>query len=799
MALLSERTIELIEANPIEDRLTSFLATFESAYPNAKSGASVATFEDLLSRGNGKDLALKLIVTLQDLPTASALRSTGGDIPLNSDIATLYSTIASHQTDVKLIAGLLHAVVTQEDDQQTWRIVYETIARTRPIPHPTTPPPARPTFTSSHPQTPWTHSTGNFADSAERRNQVDGPLKTELTPGLRLDIPDFILAVFGQDPQLDKLAKDVFHRCQAGEEPLHKQSAGWTNWPQSAEEKLVLEWLQVFTKHLTRLANISGSHFAAQRQIYEGPGAYLKGSPVNRKMDIGVVARHGQSKNNEGGFEEGLSTPISNWDEMLVAGELKSNVVLDGQAPAWIDLATYAREVFRAQDRRFVLGFTLCGSRMRLWQFDRSGSLGSSSFDINENGLRFVYVMLGYFLMTDKQLGRDPTIRQSDGKRYVEISRSGQPERLILTKLLKKQVLITGRATTCWKAYRDGDESKTSFIVKDSWQYEERPEEGALIKEATDKDVKNIARYYHHETVQVDEKNDDTIGNVRKGLMREGGRTTFTQRSSDKPEAPQKSSDKPEAPRKRSSSLTQMAPPAKRSCSSRGSKDLGTPTHNRVHRRVVTCDPGRAIYKASSPVAVINGFLGAITGHESLLNAGILHRDISIGNILLTEKEDDGFLIDLDLAIRTSDVQASGAPSKTGTKVFMAIGALYGKPHSFMHDLESFFWVLFWICIHYDGLDEKGQVKSRRGSKYEWWNYAYTETLADAKVGLVSGEERFNKATAGFTSTFQPLALCVENLRRCVFPDGRLWPGENKGLYSQMKAVLRKARKDLGS
>lgn len=32
----------------------------------------------------------------------------------------------------------------------------------------------------------------------------------------------------------------------------------------------------------------------------------------------------------------------------------------------------------------------------------------------------------------------------------------------------------------------------------------------------------------------------------------------------------------------------------------------------------------------------------------------------------------------------------------------IAIGALLGEQHSFMHDLESFFWVLFWICIHYD-------------------------------------------------------------------------------------------------
>ncbi|VTT78606.1 unnamed protein product [Fusarium fujikuroi] len=55
------------------------------------------------------------------------------------------------------------------------------------------------------------------------------------------------------------------------------------------------------------------------------------------------------------------------------------------------------------------------------------------------------------------------------------------------------------------------------------------------------------------------------------------------------------------------------------------------------------------------------------------------------------------FLIDLDLAIKESREVASGAQGIIGTRAFMAIGALLGEQHSFMHDLESFFWVLFWI------------------------------------------------------------------------------------------------------
>ena len=69
----------------------------------------------------------------------------------------------------------------------------------------------------------------------------------------------------------------------------------------------------------------------------------------------------------------------------------------------------------------------------------------------------------------------------------------------------------------------------------------------------------------------------------------------------------------------------------------------------------------------------------------------------------------------------------------------MAIGVLLGEKHSFMHDLESFFWVLFWICIHYNGPNEKGKVVSG----FEKWNYVDMGELAKLKLGTVSDEEIF--------------------------------------------------------
>ena len=125
----------------------------------------------------------------------------------------------------------------------------------------------------------------------------------------------------------------------------------------------------------------------------------------------------------------------------------------------------------------------------------------------------------------------------------------------------------------------------------------------------------------------------------------------------------------------------------------------------------------------------------------------------------------------------------------------MAIGALLGDPHSFMHDLESFFWVLFWICIHYDGLDEKGKVRRRIVPKYEKWNYADVGELAEWKKGVIDDESDFDDIIEQhFTAHYKPLARCVRELRKEVFPNNRRWKTEDKRLYSAMEAVLEKAK-----
>ncbi|KAI9747071.1 MAG: hypothetical protein M1815_004670 [Lichina confinis] len=592
-------------------------------------------------------------------------------------------------------------------------------------------------FASSVRDTPNSFSSGGFKNTSEPALKVRDVLRWELNSSLELDHRDFITTFLAENAQVEDAATTVFDKCREGDDPLYKTGDGWRDWEghnESGVQRSMEGYISIFTTFLDK-ADIKPP---SQRRFVTSPNTPIPGS-VKRKPDL-CFAKFAEESN---GTPAKTKQQIASWREVLVAFELKS-AGKDRLESTWLDMVKYAREIFRHQDsRRFVLGLTLCGSTMRLWGFDRLGATTSQPFDIHKNGLMFVTVLLGFLWMDDEQLGLDPDLMEVDGQRFVKINRDGKEERLIITDTLRDHApCIVGRATTCWKAYREGDESKKPLVVKDSWQYVDRPEEGELVRKATAARVINISPYYHHETASMPTTNH--LGKPRK----------------------------PEIPKEIIKS------------------DRGITTATKALAIYHDGQGGReSIGERQSPSSYHHA-----ERHESSLNkANVLHRDISTGNILLDEDESDGFLNDFDLAVDITRLEASGAPGKTGTKVFMAIGVLLDEPHSFMHDLESFFWVLFWICIHYTGPGKEGEPKL----KFEKWNYNSAEEVAIFKAGLVS--PKFFEAELGqYTTDYcQPMIPLVTKLWEEVFPHGQSYDYEDRTLYGRMKAVLEKARNNL--
>ncbi|RVD83929.1 uncharacterized protein DFL_005701 [Arthrobotrys flagrans] len=601
----------------------------------------------------------------------------GSGTNLLGDLGRLISTVNSGDFDPGRIQPLLNAALSDSsDDTLIWDQVYNAVTES-------TPPRSIPASTS---QTPWVHKTSSIVNTSEHHKNIDALLKEELGP-IYVGLRNFHATYFGGVAGLETAAEAVFSECRKGSKPLFDE--GWSAWPQPAGQDNVIKW---FTGIIDELAAFAKSHTSVptrQRRLLANPNKPIDGSVAQRKMGVGFVNSSSDRKDSK-----------YHWSQILVPGELKSNPAADNSSETRYDLGKYAREVLAAQDtRRFVLGFTICGSLMRVWEFDRLGAIASEPFDINKDGRRFVFTILGFLCMDEEQLGFDPTIVTLGSERYIEIKRNDRTERLIIDKVVLRARCIAGRATTCWKAHREGD-SQTPLVIKDSWQYPEREEEGELLRKATDEGVVNVARYYYHETVRVRGEVDNIQGNVRGGLditeaTNYGPDESVFSPSTRTAGPSQKGRSNSTAGVKRSASrIGAPPPPSKRSCSA-PSTEIDSALPNRVHRRVILRDYGKPIYRASSRAALLAALEGCIEGHESLYKAGFLHRDISINNLMINEDQGNlswpSFLIDLDLAIKEEREGVTRAKGKTGTRAFMATGVLLGEVHSFMHDLESFF------------------------------------------------------------------------------------------------------------
>ncbi|KAJ8469950.1 hypothetical protein ONZ45_g16718 [Pleurotus djamor] len=103
----------------------------------------------------------------------------------------------------------------------------------------------------------------------------------------------------------------------------------------------------------------------------------------------------------------------------------------------------------------------------------------------------------------------------------------------------------------------------------------------------------------------------------------------------------------------------------------------------------------------SRPVFFIRRFAQIVRCHQWLHDvAGILHRDVSLNNLMYREKHGTiyGVLNDFDLASLVADLDKSPQSSqRTGTRIYMAFELLSSPTpprHLNRHDLESFFYIL---------------------------------------------------------------------------------------------------------
>ncbi|KAH7233437.1 kinase-like domain-containing protein [Fusarium tricinctum] len=190
---------------------------------------------------------------------------------------------------------------------------------------------------------------------------------------------------------------------------------------------------------------------------------------------------------------------------------------------------------------------------------------------------------------------------------------------------------------------------------------------------------------------------------------------------------------------------------------------------------VVTSPFARDLESYHSIEELMRCFRDVIKGHYFLYHdSKILHRDISVANIMITNNHKSnpdapsGILIDLD---RSLDLETE--PKKPyglqGTRAFMSIGISlsYKDPilHTYRHDLESVFYVFLYLAVcRNKKLLKTSRLKRWMDGKKDW------AEVGNMKREDMSDNENFNAIIDEFEPLrFRRLEALARELRSILF------------------------------
>ena len=790
MAQLSQNECDIIEEFPLNDTLDRFrdvLRDAEQSLPSgstsrhdtsSKSPETTSKEPKTPSKGPEKPRLFaaalnKLLGNLLLSDAATNLPSKTGSQDLASDLFALRRRVQKGDLDYNHFRPLSRLVIDSASDIDIWSAVFDLINALARVTPPTSLPP---TFDD----TPVTRSSASLEGSEQTRKIVEDELFYEIKDCIYRDVGGFFDKYFeGRDQSRN--SKRMYNAMKAQHE-----RGRWTGFPDPPKQAAVWEWLSdLQEKHLSR----SRGTFYTTRSNRD-----LTGSNAKRQLDVLMKQRSNRGEKHD-------------WKDVRVIGELKqSERCLQGDFKAsLLQLTLYARDVFAAQPtRRFVHGFLLCDSLMELWIFDRSGPYSSGSFDIHKEPDKFIRAITGYVMMSDEELGLDTFIKKGATGPFITIHKdvAGKKRKVQLEDApFFTQPAVVCRGTNCWRS-RDG-----ANVVKFSWTSSKRRPEAELLQIARDRGVKGIAHLDGYQPIT-------SIAELRSGLtfpsphQFRGGTasaaTSFSQTELGRSFGPMRNLSVSEAPPKRKSTEDESGSQKRSRANSQKSKlsqqyeaEQASKTSQRQEAEqasktslyesddstyanrnfgcLAVSPSGQGLLEFNSIEELLSVLRDAIKGHRSLLEKGqILHRDISENNIIITKPEEaDGFvgvLIDEDLAKELGSKRC-GARHKTGTRQFMAIGVLRGLLHTYRHDLESFFYVLLWICACRAW--EKGfrcQRKDRpKDSALKGWYMGTLKEIARSKEHDMS-VNGFRELLEEFPSSLDSVKLLCTNIRGILFP-----------------------------
>lgn len=580
------------------------------------------------SGGDWRANIASLLLALIDSTASFNLPTADGSAKVLDKLLVVYRKVRGGAFELSQFKPLIDVVIANSPDTEVWTTVINLIEAVDP----STPPPT--SIIRTFYGTPIRTSSGR-PDDSETRDIVEHELFFEIKDYTHRGVPGFF------EKHFDSSTWDVKQQRMLELLLGIHDGSKWKGFPTDPWENAVWEWLVALQEDALTGAPYTLHTNRTATEFKE------------RKGQMDIFFQRSKSGNRPSTFKD-----------VYVVGEHKRSANSSDFKACLLQLSRHVRNVFNDQPmRRFAHAFTIKGTTMELWIFDRSGPYSSGEFDIHREPEKFASALVAYATMDDDAMGLDLSIEWKKSHRYITVKDAeGNDKRLELNSLFVKQsAAVVCRGTTCFLA-RQG-------VAKFSWHSSKRPSEVKHLELAQAKGVEGVAMLVAHaEITSIDDLraglrfSTSTLHNFRPTVHERSDPTGLLQGSDTRESSRKRKSSEDEVSRstKRRSNSQKSAPGRALRSTDRTRPSLSTqnredPYENRVLSCLVIAPAGRVINDFGSIRELLETLRDATRAHRSLyLKGGILHRDISSNNIIIANPEKSGgfkgMLIDLDLA-----------------------------------------------------------------------------------------------------------------------------------------------------
>ncbi|ESK85646.1 hypothetical protein Moror_9949 [Moniliophthora roreri MCA 2997] len=507
--------------------------------------------------------------------------------------------------------------------------------------------------------------------------------------------------------------------------------------------------------------------------------------------------------------------------------------------------------------RRFAYGLTIEHTDTRFWFFSRSHIFVTEKLDLQKNIKDVIYFVMALGSATcNAELGFDPTVRRVQ----ESLGRNGKPETRYRFKVngyeyetvepisVYKAKFLLGRANRVFRVRRveNGVLVGPTLVLKDLWLPEGAKTELEVQQDIKDNinkvhiveglDPADFEKYFvtieHCEIVKVPSmteacNSDDNSTNFLRGSVLPSAKKHFCLKFS--------TSDYKRPPSHVSGS--QMSTPKSSVLSGHRAQTremlrLAREHYgNKAHHRILMEDAGKPLEDIRELRTILLCIGQASTGLSIMFSAGMVHRDISTGNLLVSEV--DGELrckiTDLEYAKKVGESSQSPQDVKTGTPLFMALeidtGYYHFKPQfpsnenqidvtvddaiesvfadldlkrrppenivavehvqfNFLHDVESLLWILMYFLLFMHPEDDQITKDDADRRLYKFEGIFVNSAMATARHMFLHGNAKVEmEIVETVPEPFKLLLACVMFLAKLL-----------RGEYVRVEALPDSAR-----